>query len=185
MPDLDFIIHTKKDLISAVNRFGFLPFFNNPIEGFSVEEHCEDDVWYQEDGSWKVWEWKGPVIRECGIAYGKFFGGKAAFVSRKWFPDFANYRRGGYDFEGRYEDGLVSHRDMEMYELINSLNKDDGITIIMITHDISQAMCYASHILHIGKENFFGSKEDYLNSKFGKIFNADEVGKKEEEQKGV
>ena len=81
--------------------------------------------------------------------------------------------------------GLDPKVTAEMYELINSLNKDDGITIIMITHDISQAMCYASHILHIGKENFFGSKEDYLNSKFGKIFNADEVGKKEEEQKGV
>lgn len=119
MPDLDFIIHTKKDLISAVARFGFLPFFTNQIEGFSIEEHCEDDVWYQQDGSWKVWEWKGPLIRECGFAYGKFFAGKAAFVSRKWFPDFANYRRDGYDFEGYCEDGFVSHRDKELYNLIN------------------------------------------------------------------
>ena len=46
----------------------------------------------------------------------------------------------------------------EMYRLIQQLNKD-GITIIMISHDIQAAMKYASHILHIGDQNFFGEKE--------------------------
>lgn len=49
----------------------------------------------------------------------------------------------------------------EMYELINELNQD-GITVIMISHDISAAMTYASHILHIGKRVFFGSRQQYL-----------------------
>ena len=50
----------------------------------------------------------------------------------------------------------------EMYRLIQQLNKD-GITIIMISHDIQAAMKYASHILHIGDEVFFGEKENFIH----------------------
>ena len=62
--------------------------------------------------------------------------------------------------------GLDPTATQEMYELIESLHKK-GITIIMITHDIEAARKYATHILHIGKEIFFGEKESYdkyLNS---------------------
>ncbi|MCR4734483.1 MAG: ABC transporter ATP-binding protein [Treponema sp.] len=52
----------------------------------------------------------------------------------------------------------------EMYHLIKDLN-DEGITIIMISHDIQAALNYASHILHIGAEIFFGKKEDYIKVK--------------------
>ena len=57
----------------------------------------------------------------------------------------------------------------EMYELIKSLNHE-GITIIMISHDISAAVSYASHILHIGKKIFFGTTEEYTVSDTGKLF---------------
>ena len=50
-----------------------------------------------------------------------------------------------------------------MYELIESLNKNDRVTIIMISHDIDKALQYASHILHIGNEIFFGTREEYLS----------------------
>ena len=56
-----------------------------------------------------------------------------------------------------------------MYDLIKKLN-DEGITVIMISHDIATAVYYASHILHIGNEIFFGKKEEYLNSDTGKVF---------------
>ena len=52
----------------------------------------------------------------------------------------------------------------EMYALIEELHKD-GITIIMISHDIEAAKKYASHILHIGKNIFFGTKEEYIARK--------------------
>ncbi len=55
----------------------------------------------------------------------------------------------------------------QMYELINDLN-EEGITIIMISHDIAAAVKYASHILHIGDEVFFGTKEEYLHSNVAK-----------------
>lgn len=54
----------------------------------------------------------------------------------------------------------------EMYALIRSLNHE-GITIIMISHDVAAAVKYASHILHIGNEVFFGTVEEYLQSSAG------------------
>ena len=59
--------------------------------------------------------------------------------------------------------GLDPKVTAEMYELIRSLNHE-GITIIMISHDIASAVRYASHILHIGNEVFFGTVEEYLES---------------------
>lgn len=50
----------------------------------------------------------------------------------------------------------------EMYSLIESLNKD-GITIIMISHDIEAALKYATHVLHIGEEIFFGTKDEFVH----------------------
>ena len=55
----------------------------------------------------------------------------------------------------------------EMYQLIEKLNRE-GITIIMISHDIDAAVKYASHILHIGDTLFFGSKDDYIKMGLGK-----------------
>ena len=67
--------------------------------------------------------------------------------------------------------GLDPKVTAEMYELIEKLNKEDGITIIMISHDIAAAVKYASHILHISHEPlFFGTTEDYLKSKIGSQF---------------
>ena len=60
--------------------------------------------------------------------------------------------------------GLDPKVTMEMYKLIEELNKKDGITVIMISHDIAAAVKYASHILYIGKEIFFGTREEYLAS---------------------
>ncbi len=65
--------------------------------------------------------------------------------------------------------GLDPNVTAGMYSLIEKLNKE-GITIIMISHDVFAAMNYASHILHIGKKLFFGSKEEYLKSDTGKEF---------------
>lgn len=65
--------------------------------------------------------------------------------------------------------GLDPKVTAEMYDLIESLNKQ-GITVIMISHDIGAAVKYATHILHIGSEVFFGTKEEYLFSDKGSAF---------------
>ena len=61
--------------------------------------------------------------------------------------------------------GLDPKVTAEMYELIESLNKNDGVTVIMISHDIENSLPYADHILHIGNELFFGTKQAYLQNK--------------------
>ena len=65
--------------------------------------------------------------------------------------------------------GLDPKVTAKMYELIDRLNKE-GITIIMISHDIKAAIRYASHILHIGSEVFYGTREEYMDSDIGKTF---------------
>ena len=59
--------------------------------------------------------------------------------------------------------GLDPKVTAEMYTLIHRLNYEDGITVVMISHDLNAAMQYASHILHIGDTVFFGTKAAYLN----------------------
>ncbi|MCR5468545.1 MAG: hypothetical protein K6F37_06260 [Lachnospiraceae bacterium] len=117
-----FIISNMNELIKAIDELGFVPFFENKIPGFSIEEHIAPGCWYHDsdDGFWPAWEWKGPVIQKMNCAYGKFLKGKAMYVSPKWFPDFANYRRDGYDFDARYEDGLTSYHDKELFELLDA-----------------------------------------------------------------
>ncbi len=114
------LLDSPQAIAGLVDELGFLPFFRNAVPGFSVEEHCPWERWFSDtlDGPW---EWKGPVLRLTGGAYGKFFRNKAGFVSRDWFYDFANCRRDGYDFDARYEDGLAQHRDLLVMETLEKL----------------------------------------------------------------
>ena len=74
--------------------------------------------------------------------------------------------------------GLDPVATADMYQIINELNKEDRVTIIMISHDIGEVATYASHVLHIGQKVFFGTKEEYLESKIGKrLVDAGEEGK--------
>jgi zinc transport system ATP-binding protein len=67
--------------------------------------------------------------------------------------------------------GLDPKATADMYQTIKDLNQRDGITIIMISHDVASAVEYASHILHIGyRPLFFGKKQEYLESDIGKAF---------------
>ena len=72
--------------------------------------------------------------------------------------------------------GLDPRVTAEMYGLIETLNREEGITVMMISHDISAALKYASHILHIGDSVFFGTKTDYLQSPQGKVFDSGKGG---------
>ena len=66
--------------------------------------------------------------------------------------------------------GLDPRVTVELYELIKSLNKE-GITIIMVSHDVGAAVKYATHILHLeNKPAFFGVTADYLESDVYKAF---------------
>lgn len=65
--------------------------------------------------------------------------------------------------------GLDIKTTIQLYSLIKQLN-DEGITIIMISHDVAAAVKYASHVMHVDTNTFFGTKEEYLKSEQGKRF---------------
>jgi zinc transport system ATP-binding protein len=58
----------------------------------------------------------------------------------------------------------------EIYDIVYNLNRKDGITVVMISHDIEAAMKYATKIIHIGKTVFCGTKDEYLSSMEAKLF---------------
>lgn len=65
--------------------------------------------------------------------------------------------------------GLDPGATADMYELIDWLNRE-GITIMMISHDVGAALQYATHILHIGDGIFFGTRDAYLQTTQGQHF---------------
>ena len=65
--------------------------------------------------------------------------------------------------------GLDSKVTEEMYQIIETLNRKDKITIVMITHNINDSVKYASHIMHIGKNVFYGTKQEYDELKGDKL----------------
>ena len=67
--------------------------------------------------------------------------------------------------------GLDPRVTDELYHIIHDLNRKQGLTIIMVTHDIGSAVTEASHILHLyHKPLFFGKTEAYLASDLAKSF---------------
>lgn len=90
-------IYNAAGLMEYIRQMGFLPLLEGDVSGFSAESVVDDECRYVvfPDGGWDwpLWKWKGEIITEGGHVYGKFFNGKAGFVSREWWPDFRNYRR--------------------------------------------------------------------------------------------
>lgn len=59
----------------------------------------------------------------------------------------------------------------ELYQLIQTINQDMGITIVMVSHDVQVAMGYAKHILQLQHTQlFYGTVEEYRNSTLGQRF---------------
>lgn len=67
--------------------------------------------------------------------------------------------------------GLDPVAILDFYETIRNLNKKHGITVIMVSHDIREAVREADHIMHLTKNSYFvGTTEEYVSSKLGKDF---------------
>jgi hypothetical protein len=107
-------IHTCPELMDCISEVGFLPLLESGVYGFNAESMMAEECRYTQfdDGSWEwpLWQWKGSVVREGGCVYGKFFAGKAGFISRAWWPDFYNWRRSSRPAieEGSIEESILS-----------------------------------------------------------------------------
>ena len=107
------LIHTCPELMELIQEVGFLPLLDSGIVGYSAEDMVDEECRYVvfDDGGWDwpLWKWKGPIVLEGGCVYGKFFAGKAGFVSREWWPDLCNWRRSKFPepMEGSIEEAIV------------------------------------------------------------------------------
>ena len=131
------IIHSCPELMECISQVGFLPLLESGIPGYSAESLMAEECRYTvfDDGSWEwpLWQWKGSAVREGASVYGKFFAGKAGFVSRGWWPDFFNWRRSqnAPPQEGSIEDIILTtlreHESMVTRQLRAACNfTDDG-----------------------------------------------------------
>ena len=64
--------------------------------------------------------------------------------------------------------GLDPIVTQELYDIIDKLNKEQKMTIIMISHDITAAVKYATHVLTVGSPCFFGNVNEFKNSVYCK-----------------
>ena len=118
-------IRTSEELENKIIELGFLPLFAGEVPGFSVEEMTDPDAWWSGDPGTDPWAWRQIIARRGNVAYGKFFNKKAGFISRGFFPYFANYRRDGYDFDARWDDELASVREKKMMDLFAEGSEED------------------------------------------------------------
>ena len=80
-------------MVEAVLELGIVPFFENPVRGFSIEEMTPPEFWFDGD-ELGPWDWKIACVQSGEIAYGKFlWGGKAAFATVECYRELMNYRR--------------------------------------------------------------------------------------------
>lgn len=57
--------------------------------------------------------------------------------------------------------GLDPTITQELYTLLGDLNQKDGVTFMVISHDITASLHYGTKILSLGKNGFFGTTEQY------------------------
>lgn len=139
-------IRTRHELVDWINEVGFVPLFKNEIPGFSVEEHTSDLFWWTDDPAQDPWKWRELIARSGEVAYGKFFGGKAGFISKEWFPHFANRRRNGYDFDSRWDEELASIRCKKIMDQFS--NRDE-----LYSNELKQLAGFGKG----GEKNFDGT----------------------------
>lgn len=86
-------VRNPEGMLRLIEEYRLIPFFVNPVPGYSVEEHTPGDLWFTEENL-GPWDWKIECVQSGDIAYGKFlFGGKAAFATVDVYREIINWRR--------------------------------------------------------------------------------------------
>lgn len=148
-PDDPSCLHSPKELVAFVNKSGFLPLFSNKIKGFSVEEMTVPENWWNGDPAADPWAWREEIAGSGKLIYGKFFARKAGYISKKWFPLFANARRDGYDFDALWDDGKAKNKEKKIMDLFESSDE-------LFSYEIKDKAGFGKN----GEKNFDGSLTD-------------------------
>ncbi len=112
-PDAPQRVDSPEALISTIRACGIIPFFENALPGYSIEEMTPREYWFDgEEGTLGPWDWKIDAVQTGEIAYGKFLcGGKAAFATAECYRDLLNWRRA----QAKY---ALREGDRQAYEAI-------------------------------------------------------------------
>ena len=66
---------------------------------------------------------------------------------------------------------LDGYGALKLYGILKKLNRDEHVTIVVISHDVDTILRYASHVIHVDETIVFdGTKEEYLESSFMKEY---------------
>ena len=86
-------VKDQEGMLRLIKKYRLIPFFVNPVPGFSIKEHTPSDLWFTEEHL-GPWDWKIECVQSGDIAYGKFlYGGKAAFATVDVYREIINWRR--------------------------------------------------------------------------------------------
>lgn len=146
----ELVLRSSADALALIQSIGFLPLFSNAIPGFSVEEHVPAACWWTGDPQTDPWEWRIVLARDERIAYGKFFNKAAGFISREFFPVFANYRRDGYDFDALYDDELAPRRSKLIMDALEP--DEEAVGKALLSTELKTAAGFGKD----GEKNFPG-----------------------------
>ncbi len=87
------VVNGPESMLALIHEYRLVPFFENPVTGYSIEEHTPPELWFTEDNL-GPWDWKIECVHSGDIAYGKFlWGGKAAFATVDVYRELMNWRR--------------------------------------------------------------------------------------------
>lgn len=87
------------------------------------------------------------------MVYGKFFDGKAGFISKEWLPQFVNYRRDGYDFDALWDDEKASRRQKKIMDLFALDHAEDEL----YSFEIKKQAGFEKNSAGGGEKNFEGT----------------------------
>lgn len=111
-------LSSADDLTELVEEIGLIPLFSVGIEDFSVESMTQGQWWTGLPDD--PWVWRETIAAQGRIVYAKLFSGHAGFISKEWFSVLLNYRRDGYDFDTRWEEGMASSQCRDIMNAITS-----------------------------------------------------------------
>ena len=88
-------ICSPESMYAVIKELGIVPFFENPVKGYSIEELTPKEFWFDDDtDELGPWDWKIYAVQSGDVAYGKFlWGGKASFAPPEWYAHLMNWRR--------------------------------------------------------------------------------------------
>ena len=119
-------IKSPESMYAAIKELGVVPFFENVIPGYSIEELTPKEFWFDDDGpELGPWDWKIYAVQSGDIAYGKFLlGGKASFATPRWYAHLMNWRRSQLKYQP----------DADQQKILDYLKLNGSISISEIRH---------------------------------------------------